>query len=425
MSKKSTIIAIIVGALIGSAIGFNIPISQAQQWSEPTEETYRYLNLFGAVMDRIRRSHVEEKTDKELIENALRGMMKALDQHSSYVDPKQFKNMNEQTRGSFFGIGAEVSYDKDKFGGAIKVTPMEGSPSAAAGLKAGDFIVEVNDKKVRDLDLMQGVDLIKGPKGTTVKLKIIREGVKKPIDIVVTRDKIKIQVVRNRVINEKIMYVKLSTFNENSTNDIRNAIRKMQSTCVATMNLITGTSTDCKSNEYAGLILDLRNNPGGLLNQANAISDLFLDEGTIVYTKVRGGIVDYNVSASEGQIIPKTMPMVVLINKFSASASEIVAGALKDLERATIVGVKSFGKGSVQSIIPLENGGALRLTTAKYYTASGATIHKVGITPDVVVDLKKTDVDPENPDRAYIEKMKRGYNDTQILKAVEILLTNN
>ncbi len=434
MSNKIAILVIAVSALIGGIVGVTVS-GNAQSWSEPTEETYRYLNLFGTVMDRIRKSHVEEKTDKELIEAAIRGMMKSLDAHSSYVDSKQVRGMREQTTGSFFGIGATVSYEKDKFGGAIKVLPMDGSPAKAAGLKNGDLIVEIDGTKVRTLDLTQGVDLIKGPKDTDVTFKVVREGVEKPFDITVTRDKIKIQVVRSRIIEKnvtekssekivdgkvilnitktfpvKVMYIRLSSFNENSTKDIKKAIQTMAPRCL---------SLDCKGlRGFKGLILDLRSNPGGLLDQSVKVTDLFVDEGVVVYTKLRDGRVGSRYVATTGQAIPSNMPIVVLINQFSASASEIVAGALKDLRRATIVGVKSFGKGSVQTIIPLENGGALRLTTAKYYTASGVTIHKVGITPDVVVELKKHPTDEKKN-----ERMKNGVNDTQILKAVEILLS--
>ena len=416
MKVTRAIIAILIAAL-GSVIGITINSLHAQPsqpWSVPTEETYRYLNLFGTVMDKIRKSHIEENKDKDLIESAIRGMMKSLDGYSNYMDAKQFKRMSEQTSGSFFGIGAEVSYEKDKFDCAIKFMPMEGSPAKDAGLKNGDLAVEIDGTKVSTLDLMQGVDLIKGPKGTTVKLKIIREGVEKPFDIIITRDKIKIQVVRSRVIKEKIMYVKLSTFNLNSARDIRKAILTMNP---AFKCLAIGV---CPESNYKGLILDMRNNHGGLLNQAVRISDLFLDEGIIVYTKTRGGIIESQNFANTGQIIPRTMPIVILVNQSSASASEIVAGALKDLKRATIIGVKTFGKGSVQSIIPLENGGALRLTIAKYYTASGVTIHKVGITPDIIVELKK---DPT--DETKNEKMKRGYDDTQIMRAVKFLLSGN
>ena len=290
---------------------------------------------------------------------------------------------------------------------------MDGSPAQKAGLKHGDFIVEVNGKKVSEIDFLQGVELIKGPKGTEVKLKIARKGVKEFFDVVVIRDKITTIVVRSRVIGTKIMYLHLSLFNEHSTNEIEKAIEKMnpEFRCLAIGKDV------CSEGSYKGLILDLRFNPGGLLNQASSISDLFLDEGVIVYTKMRDGAIGSKSEASSGQIIPNNMPIVVLINQSSASASEIVSGALKDHKRATIIGVKSYGKGSVQSIIPLDNGGALRLTIAKYYTASGKTIHKVGITPDIIVDLKK-----HPTDETKNEKFERGKDDTQILKAVEFLL---
>lgn len=414
---KSTIAAIVVGIIVGGGIGIGLisQSTQAQSWSEPTQETYRFLNLFGDVFDKIRALHVEEKTDKELVEQALRGMIKALDKHSSYLDPKQFKKMREETDGVFFGIGAEVSYKKDVLGGVIELNPMDGSPAQKAGLKSGDFIVEVDGKKVSEIDLFQGVDLIKGPKGTKVKLKIARKGVKEFFDIVVVRDRIKTIVVRSRIIQNRIMYIHLSSFNENSTDEIEKAIKKMNEEKPEFKCLAIG---GCPKTDYEGLILDLRFNPGGLLNQASSVSDLFLDEGVIVYTKRRGGVVGSKSEASSGQAIPSDMPLVILVNQYSASASEIVAGALKDLKRATIIGVKTFGKGSVQSIIPLENDGALRLTIAKYYTASGATIHKVGITPDIVVDLKK-----HATDETKNEKFERGKDDTQILKAVEFLLS--
>ncbi len=341
--------------------------------SPPTTDTYNALTVFGEIFDQIRRNHVDEHESQKLIEEAINGMMKALDKHSSYVTPDDYQNMQDSTSGQYSGIGAEVSWDEEKKG-VIIIRPMEGSPALRDGLKPNDLITEVDGDSLKDLDLLKAINMIKGPTDSKVKFKVIREGEDEPLMITVTRGRIEQKVVQSRVIDDAIMYFRLDQFNAKSSKEVKEAVEKMLD------DLEDGK-------KYIGLIFDVRGNPGGLLGQAIKISNMFLDEGLIVETRPRGAEEGRKHSARQGQIVRKDLRIVVMIDGGSASASEIIAGTFQDLKRAVILGVKSFGKGSVQTVMRLSNGGALRLTTAKYYTAGGTSPHGVGISPDIEVTI--------------------------------------
>jgi carboxyl-terminal processing protease len=331
-------------------------------------DTYRQLNLFGDVFDRVRSDYVEKPDDKKLVESAISGMLTGLDPHSSYMDAKSFKDMQVQTRGEFGGLGIEVTMED----GLIKVvSPIDDTPASRAGILANDIITNLDDEPVQGLTLNQAVEKMRGPINTKIKLKIIRKGQDKPVEVTLTRDNIRVRAVRARVENGDIAYIRITSFNEQTTEGLK---REMA-------NLTQQIGPD----KIKGYILDLRNNPGGLLEEAVSVSDAFLDRGEIVSTRGRNAEETQRRTAKPGDLA-KGKPVIVLINGGSASASEIVAGALQDHKRATLIGTRSFGKGSVQTIIPLGSGnGALRLTTARYFTPSGKSIQAKGITPDIEV----------------------------------------
>ena len=328
-------------------------------------ETYRQLKLFGDVFERVRADYVEQISDQELIESAIRGMLSSLDPHSSYLDEKSFGDMQVQTRGEFGGLGIEVTLDEN---GLVKVvSPIDETPAFEAGIQAGDFISHLDGEAVLGLTLPQAVEKMRGPVNTDIVLTIRREG-RDPFDVTITRDIITIQSVRSRVEGD-VGYVRITTFNEQTKSGLENAVKKMKGEL---------------GNKLIGLVIDLRNNPGGLLDQAIAVSDAFLDKGEIVSTRGRDTEEGQRFNARPGDLA-EGLPVVVLINAGSASASEIVAGALQDHRRAIIMGDPSFGKGSVQTIIPLPGHGAMRLTTSRYYTPSGTSIQATGIVPDIEV----------------------------------------
>lgn len=331
-------------------------------------DTYRQLNLFGDVFDRVRADYVEKPDDKKLIESAISGMLTGLDPHSSYMDAKSFKDMQVQTRGEFGGLGIEVTMED----GLIKVvSPIDDTPASRAGVMANDIITTLDDEPVQGLTLSQAVEKMRGPINTKIKLKIVRKGQDKPIEVTLTRDNIRVRAVRARVESGDIAYIRITSFNEQTTEGLK---REMA-------NLTQQIGPD----KVKGYILDLRNNPGGLLEEAVSVSDAFLDRGEIVSTRGRNAEETQRRTAKSGDLA-KGKPVIVLVNGGSASASEIVAGALQDHKRATLIGTRSFGKGSVQTIIPLGSGnGALRLTTARYFTPSGKSIQAKGITPDIEV----------------------------------------
>ena len=332
-----------------------------------SSETYRQLNLFGDVFDRVRSDYVEVPDDSKLIDSAINGMLASLDPHSSYMNAKTFREMQVQTRGEFGGLGIEVTMEN----GVVKVvTPIDDTPAAKAGVRAGDLITQLDGEQILGLTLSQAVDKMRGRVNTPILLTIVRKGVEDPIEIKIVRDIIRIKSVRTRDEGD-IGYIRVTTFNEQTQEGLNKAIREFE-------NKSSGTGVK-------GYIVDLRNNPGGLLDQAISVSDTFLDRGEIVSTRGRNAEETQRYNSDPGDLI-KGKPMVVLINGGSASASEIVAGALQDHRRATVVGTRSFGKGSVQTIIPLGSNGAIRLTTARYYTPSGRSIQAKGIIPNVVVE---------------------------------------
>ena len=331
-------------------------------------DTYRQLNLFGDVFERVRADYVEAPDDSKLIESAINGMLAGLDPHSSYMDPKSFKDMQVQTRGEFGGLGIEVTMED----GLIKVVaPIDETPAAKAGILANDIITKLDDEQVQGLTLNQAVEKMRGPVNTKIKLSIIRKGQDKPIEVSITRDIIRVRSVRSSVEGDDVGYIRLTQFNEQTTEGLKKAISD-----------ITAKVSDDK---LKGYILDLRNDPGGLLDQAISVADAFLQKGEIVSTRGRNAEETQRYNARPGDLT-NGKALIVLINGGSASASEIVAGALQDHKRATVVGTRSFGKGSVQTIIPLGSGnGALRLTTARYFTPSGRSIQAKGISPDIEV----------------------------------------
>ncbi len=362
---------VLVGAALGAStmlVGTQTRLFSSVSAHAAASDTYRSLNLFGDVFEKIRADYVEKPNDQKLIEAAINGMLSSLDPHSSYMDAKSFRDMQVQTRGEFGGLGIEVTQDK----GLIKVvTPIDDTPAARAGILSGDIISAIDGEAVSGMTLNQAVDKMRGAPNTTITLKILRGPKKEAKDIKITRAIIQIKSVRSHVDDGDIGYIRITQFTEQTAEGVRAAILKFQS--------------KIPSSKFKGYILDLRNNPGGLLDQSIAVVNDFVDRGEIVSTRGRNADETMRYNARPGDL-SKGKPMIVLINGGSASASEIVAGALQDHKRAIILGTRSFGKGSVQTIIPLGQGnGALRLTTARYYTPSGRSIQAKGIEPDVVV----------------------------------------
>ena len=334
--------------------------------------TYELLNLFGEVLERTKLTYVEDVSDKKLIEAAINGMLTSLDPHSSFLDEKSFKYMSEQTKGKFGDLGIEVTMES----GIVKVvSPIDDTPAFKAGLKPGDYIMNIDGETVIGLTLNEAVDKMRGKVGTKVKLTIRRAN-EKPFDVTIKRDEIKIQSVKSEILKDDVVYVRISSFNEDTDKMVEKSINDAKKKL---------------KNKIKGVVIDVRNNPGGLLDQAVSISDLFLDKGEIVSTRSRNEEDTIKFSAKDGDIA-KGMPVVVIINDGSASASEIVAGALQDHKRAVILGQKSFGKGSVQTVVPLGKDIAMRITTARYYTPSGRSIQAKGIEPDIEVKPAKLEV---------------------------------
>ena len=331
-------------------------------------DTYRELNLFGDVFERVRADYVEKPDDSKLVESAINGMLAGLDPHSSYMDPKSFRDMQVQTRGEFGGLGIEVTMED----GLVKVVaPIDDTPAAKAGVMANDVITHLDDEAVQGLTLNQAVDKMRGPVNTKIKLTIMRKGADKPIEVSIVRDIIRVKSVRWHPEGGDVGYIRITQFNEQTTDGLKQAINDL--------------NAQLGADKIKGYLVDLRNNPGGLLDQAISVSDTFLEKGEIVSTRGRNPEETQRFNARPGDMT-KGKPVIVLINGGSASASEIVAGALQDQKRATLIGTRSFGKGSVQTIIPLGAGnGALRLTTARYYTPSGRSIQAKGISPDIEV----------------------------------------
>ena len=424
------VLPILIGAVLGAGLvtlATKTPVFPAGTASAAASDTYRNLNLFGDVFEKIRSDYVEKPDEQKLVEAAINGMLGSLDPHSSYMDAKSFRDMQVQTRGEFGGLGIEVTQED----GLIKVvTPIDDTPAARAGILSGDIISAIDGENVQGLSLNQAVDKMRGAPDTSVTLKILRGSNKDPQDIKLTRAVIQIKSVRERQEGDDIGYIRITQFNEQTFEGVRAAIQKFQN--------------DIPAGKFRGYILDLRNNPGGLLDQSIDVVNCFLDRGEIVSTRGRNADETMRYNARPGDL-SKGKPVVVLINGGSASASEIVAGALQDHKRATILGTRSFGKGSVQTIIPLgQNNGAVRLTTARYYTPAGRSIQAKGIDPDVTVlqdvpdDLKgKDDTKGEASLRGHLkngEDEKGGSqafvppdakNDKQLIAAEDVLRGGN
>ena len=364
---KKFVMAAVGGTLAGVIATTQIAGPLLAQESAKTVNVYEQLDLFGDIFERIRAQYVEQVDSSELIEAAINGMLTSLDPHSSYLSPKAAAKMREQTRGEFGGLGIEVTQEE----GFVKVvSPIDGTPAAEAGIEAGDFITHVNGESLLGLLLDDAVELMRGPVGSEIIITVVREGEAEPFDVSIIRDTIQLTAVRARTVGSTAV-LRLTTFNEQTYPKMKEELAKQIDALGGIENL-------------NGIVIDLRNNPGGLLNQAIAVSDAFLEEGEIVSTRGRELADGDRVNATPGDL-SQGKPIVVLINGGSASASEIVAGALQDHRRAIVIGTKSFGKGSVQTVMPLRGDGAMRLTTARYYTPSGRSIQALGVSPDIIV----------------------------------------
>ncbi len=371
MRRRSVTFAA-VGAAFAAGVVVGPMVAAWAQDGGGRAETYRLLNLFGDVFERVRAEYVEPVNDRDAIENAIQGMLTGLDPHSSYMNPRMYRDMQVQTRGEFGGLGIEVSQEN----GYIKViSPIDDTPAARAGVKPGDLITHLNGNSVQGLSLQEAVEQMRGERGTAIRITIRREGVERPVELSITRDVIRPQVVRFRLEQGDIGYIRLTSFNEQTEVGLRRAMQQLRQQAGGNLK---------------GIVLDLRNNPGGLLDQAVQVSDDFLEQGEIVSTRARRAEDAQRWNARSGDIA-QGLPVVVLINSGSASASEIVAGALQDHRRAIVMGVKSFGKGSVQTVMPIPGNGAIRLTTARYYTPSGRSIQATGIEPDIEVLATRED----------------------------------
>lgn len=384
LSKRSVIknIALALCVVIGSMLVWNYSTVTAT-----TQDTYESLESFSKVLNLVQENYVDEVDSQKAIEGAIKGMLATLDPHSSYMKPDDFKELQVETQGSFTGIGIEITM-KDNI--LTVVSPIEGTPAFAKGIKAGDKIVKIGDEQTQDMSLMEAVKRLRGPKGSEVTISIYRKGWTDIKEITLIRDIIPIHSVKAKMLEPGYPYIHIANFQAQTTADFKKALADME-----------------KEGKIKGLILDLRNNPGGLLDQAVKIADIFIDEGVIVSTK--GRVKEQNTvfyaHANGGKY---KFPLVVLVNEGSASASEIVAGALQDHKKAVIIGAQTFGKGSVQTIIPMDNGAGLRLTTARYYTPSGRSIQATGITPDIVVP-SPTNTSVENDDKADDQDKKPKY----------------
>ena len=357
------------GLLIGVVFGVSISVGHgvfAKRDGFPEALPLEDLQAFTEVFVRVKREYVEDVDDQELIESAIQGMLSGLDPHSSYLSPEDFKELKIGTTGEFGGLGIEVGMDD----GLVKViAPIDDTPAKRAGIEAGDMIVRLNDKSVKGMDLSDAVKIMRGKPGTDITLTVVREGVDEPLEIQITRAVIKVKSVKTRMLDPGYAYLRLTQFQSRTPDDLKEAVEALKKE---------------SDDEIEGLVVDLRNNPGGVLNAAVGVADAFLNDGLIVYTEGRAGNAEFKYSAQAGDVADG-VPIVVLINNGSASASEIVAGALQDHSRAVIMGQQSFGKGSVQTIQELDEGGAIKLTTARYYTPSGRSIQAQGIEPDITI----------------------------------------
>lgn len=381
---KKHVMAALAGTVAGVIATTQVAGPLVAQEVVQDSSVYEQLDLFGDIFERVRSQYVEEVSTEDLVTAAINGMLTSLDPHSSYLSAKDFEDMQVQTRGEFGGLGIEVTQEE----GFIKViAPMDGTPAAKAGILAGDYITHVDGESVSGLLLDEAVEKMRGPIGSEIIITVVREGTPEPFDVSIIRDTIKMTAVRGRVVGKTVV-LRITTFNDQTTSGMKEELAK-------------GIEELGGIDNLEGVVLDLRNNPGGLLNEAITVSDAFLDKGEIVSTRGRTQGSGERYNAEAGDLI-NGKPIVLLINGGSASASEIVAGALQDHRRAIVVGTKSFGKGSVQTLIPLRGDGAMRLTTARYYTPSGRSIQALGISPDIVV--QQPEPKPVDPNATETEK---------------------
>ncbi|WP_417514584.1 S41 family peptidase [Minwuia sp.] len=388
MIRKSFLAVTMTAVFIG--VGSIAACAPAR--AQDDREVYRLLELFGDALAKIRSNYVEEVDDKELIEAGINGMLQSLDPHSNFLSPERVKQMEVDIRGEFGGLGIEVTMES----GFVKVvTPIDDTPAAEAGMQPGDLISHIDSEPVLGLNLTEAVKKMRGLVGTDIVLTVIREGEAEPFDVTITRAVIKVQSVRSRA-EDKVAYIRITSFNEQTTSGLRRAMDDLRAEI---------------GEDIQGVVLDMRNNPGGLLDQAISVSDAFLNRGEIVSTRARGNVDIERYTAKDGDIA-EGLPVVVLINGGSASASEIVAGALKDHKRAILMGTRTFGKGSVQSIIQLQGGNRLKLTTARYYTPSGTSIQATGIEPDIEVPQAKLELLDTPNLRSEADLRNRLDNDT-------------
>jgi carboxyl-terminal processing protease len=359
------------GAILAGTLVLLVFTGGVQHGTTAIEDTYEKLKVFTEILSQVQGNYVDEVNSRDLIYGAIRGMLEALDPHSAFMTPETFREMQVETQGKFGGLGIEITV-KDRM--LTVVAPIEGTPADRAGIQPGDRIIRIEGQPTKDMILMDAVRKLRGPKGSKVTISILREGMLEPMDLTIVRETIEVKSVRSKDLGDGIYYTRVSSFQEHTADDLGRVLEQVR-----------------KAGSTA-LILDLRNDPGGLLNQAVAVTDMFLDKGQlIVYTQGRLKNQELRFIAEHSNGFPK-LPMVVLVNGGSASASEIVAGALQDWKRAVILGTKTFGKGSVQTVIPLTDGSGLRLTTAKYFTPRGRSIHGAGIVPDIIVEPPKVDV---------------------------------
>lgn len=404
---KKFVMAAVGGTLAGIVATTQVAGPLLAQEDRSSTNVYEQLDLFGDIFERIRAQYVEEVDEGELIEAAINGMLTSLDPHSSYLSPNDAADMRVQTRGEFGGLGIEVTQEE----GFVKVvSPIDGTPAASAGIEAGDFITHVDGESVLGLNLDEAVELMRGPVGSEIIITVVREGETEPFDVSIIRDTIKLTAVRSRVQGETVV-LRITTFNDQTMPNLESSLAE-EIEAAGGMDKVNG------------IVLDLRNNPGGLLTQAIRVSDAFLEKGEIVSTRGRNPQDGERYNATPGDLT-EGKPIVVLINGGSASASEIVAGALQDHRRAIVVGTKSFGKGSVQTVMPLRGDGAMRLTTARYYTPSGRSIQALGVSPDIVVqqprrDPNAVDDEEETTPRSRSEADLRGSLDNDSLSEDEI-----
>ena len=402
---KKFLMAAVAGTLTSVIVTTQVAAPLLAQEAEKSTNVYEQLDLFGDIFERIRSQYVEEVDESELIDAAINGMLTSLDPHSSYLSPDDAADMRVQTRGEFGGLGIEVTQEE----GFVKVVaPMDGTPADEAGVEAGDFITHVDGESVLGLTLNDAVDMMRGPVGSEIVITVVREGEAEPFDISIIRDTIKLTAVRARTERDAVV-LRVTTFNDQTFRNLESGLNEQIEEAGG-------------KDSVSGIVLDLRNNPGGLLNQAIKVSDAFLDKGEIVSTRGRDPQDGERFNATEGDLA-EGLPMVVLINGGSASASEIVAGALQDHRRAIVVGTKSFGKGSVQTVMPLRGDGAMRLTTARYYTPSGRSIQALGVSPDIFVEqprLAEVDEEEEETRTRRSEAELRGRLDNDSLSEEEM-----